>query len=51
MKNTIVKVFLKKDGKDVAPGELTSFQATMTSVFVIISSGNISEVATALVTG
>lgn len=51
VKNTIVKAFQKKDEKDVAPGELTSFQAAMTSVSAIVGSGNIAGVATALVAG
>ena len=51
VKNTIVKAFKKKDEKDVALGELTSFQAAMTSVSAIVGSGNIAGVATALVAG
>lgn len=51
VKNTIVKAFQKKDEKDVEPGELTSFQAAMTSVSAIVGSGNIAGVATALVAG
>lgn len=51
VKNTIVKVFRKKDGKDVASGELTSFHAAMTSVSDIVGSGNIARVATAHVAG
>ena len=51
VKHTIVKAFQKKDDKDVAPGELTSFQAAMTSVSAIVGSGNIAGVATALVAG
>lgn len=50
-KQTILKAFRKKDEGDVAPGELTSFQAAMTSVCAIIGSGNIAGVATAIVIG
>lgn len=48
---TIKKAFKKKDEKEVAPGELTSFQAAMTSVSAIVGSGNIAGVATAIVLG
>ena len=51
LKNTIIKAFQKKDDAKVAPGELTSFQAAMTSVSAIVGSGNIAGVATALVAG
>lgn len=50
-RETIVKAFRKKDDKDPAPGELTSFQAAMTSVAAIVGSGNIAGVATAIVLG
>lgn len=51
VKNTIVKAFRQKDNTAVAPGEITSFQAAMTSVAAIVGSGNIAGVATALVAG
>lgn len=51
LKNTVVKAFKKKDDKPVPPGELTSFQAAMTSVSAIVGSGNIAGVATAIVMG
>ena len=50
-KETIVKAFKKKDAENKAPGELTSFQAAMTSVGAIVGSGNIAGVATAIVMG
>ena len=50
-KETVVKAFKKKDDADKAPGELTSFQAAMTSVGAIVGSGNIAGVATAIVVG
>ena len=50
-KETIVKAFKKKDDDNKAPGELTSFQAAMTSVGAIVGSGNIAGVATAIVVG
>ena len=50
-KETIVKAFKKKDDENKAPGELTSFQAAMTSVGAIVGSGNIAGVATAIVVG
>lgn len=50
-KETIVKAFKKKDDENKAPGELTSFQAAMTSVGAIVGSGNIAGVATAVVMG
>ena len=50
-KETVVKAFRKKDGEDKAPGEVTSFQAAMTSVGAIVGSGNIAGVATAIVAG
>ena len=49
-KETIAKAFQKKDDT-TAPGELTSFQAAMTSVAAIVGSGNIAGVATAIVLG
>lgn len=48
---TIKKAFKKKDDAKPAPGELTSFQAAMTSVSAIVGSGNIAGVATAIVAG
>lgn len=50
-KETIKKAFKKKDNEKHAPGELTSFQAAMTSVSAIVGSGNIAGVATAIVLG
>jgi len=51
IKETIVKAFKKKDEVDKKPGEVTSFQAAMTSVGAIVGSGNIAGVATAIVAG
>ena len=50
-RETIVKAFKKKDDADRVPGEMTSFQAAMTSVGAIVGSGNIAGVATAIVVG
>ena len=50
-RQTIKKAFKKKDEETTAPGELTSFQAAMTSVSAIVGSGNIAGVATAIVLG
>lgn len=50
-KQTIAKAFKKKDKGPTAPGEMTSFQAAMTSVAAIVGSGNIAGVATAIVIG
>ena len=50
-RETVVKAFQKKDDADHVPGELTSFQAAMTSVAAIVGSGNIAGVATAIVMG
>ncbi len=50
-RETVVKAFKKKDVGDRQPGELTSFQAAMTSVGAIVGSGNIAGVATAIVMG
>ena len=50
-RETVIKAFKKKDGENKAPGELTSFQAAMTSVGAIVGSGNIAGVATAIVIG
>lgn len=50
-RQTVVKAFRKKDKQKPAPGELTSFQAAMTSVSAIVGSGNIAGVATAIVVG
>lgn len=51
LKETVVKAFRKKDENDKKPGELTSFQAAMTSVGAIVGSGNIAGIATAIVLG
>ena len=51
IKETIIKAFKKKDDENKAPGDLTSFQAAMTSVGAIVGSGNIAGVATAIVVG
>lgn len=51
LRQTVVKAFKKKDEKPTAPGEMTSFQAAMTSVAAIVGSGNIAGVATAIVVG
>jgi len=50
-RETIVKAFKKKDDTSKKPGEITSFQAAMTSVGAIVGSGNIAGVATAVVAG
>ena len=50
-KETVLKAFKKKDPEDRKPGEMTSFQAAMTSVGAIVGSGNIAGVATAIVLG
>lgn len=50
-KETVIKAFQKKDPDDRKPGEVTSFQAAMTSVGAIVGSGNIAGVATAIVLG
>ncbi len=50
-RDTVVKAFRRKDGAKPAEGELTSFQAAMTSVAAIVGSGNIAGVATAIVVG
>ena len=50
-KETVIKAFKKKDEPNRVPGELTSFQAAMTSVGAIVGSGNIAGVATAIVVG
>lgn len=50
-KETVIKAFKKKDSADKKPGEVTSFQAAMTSVGAIVGSGNIAGVATAIVLG
>ena len=50
-RDTIVKAFKKKDEEKPGKGELTSFQAAMTSVSAIVGSGNIAGVATAIVVG
>ncbi|MBQ6839392.1 MAG: sodium:alanine symporter family protein [Oscillospiraceae bacterium] len=51
LKETVIKAFKKKDDADHRPGEITSFQAAMTSVGAIVGSGNIAGVATAIVAG
>ena len=50
-RETVKKAFSKKDTADTKPGEVTSFQAAMTSVGAIVGSGNIAGVATAIVAG
>lgn len=50
-RQTVRKAFRKKDTEKPAPGEMTSFQAAMTSVAAIVGSGNIAGVATAIVVG
>lgn len=50
-RETIIKAFKKKQEEKTAPGELSSFQAAMTSVSAIVGSGNIAGVATAIVLG
>lgn len=50
-RETVIKAFKKKDPDDRKPGEMTSFQAAMTSVGAIVGSGNIAGVATAIVLG
>ena len=50
-KETVVKAFRKKDSPEHKPGEVTSFQAALTSVGDIVGSGNIAGVSTALVLG
>ena len=50
-KETVVKAFKKKDDGEKKPGEVTSFQAAMTSVGAIVGSGNIAGIATAIVIG
>ena len=50
-RQTVRKAFQKKDEGKPAPGEMTSFQAAMTSVAAIVGSGNIAGVATAIVVG
>lgn len=51
IRETVVKAFRKTDNNTHAEGELTSFQAAMTSVAAIVGSGNIAGVATAIVVG
>ena len=50
-RETVKKAFAKKDNDNKKPGEVTSFQAAMTSVGAIVGSGNIAGVATAIVAG
>ena len=50
-RETVIKAFKKKDDPSKASGDLTSFQAAMTSVGAIVGSGNIAGVATAIVVG
>ena len=50
-KETVIKAFKQKDDANKKPGEITSFQAAMTSVGAIVGSGNIAGVATAIVMG
>lgn len=49
--DTIGKTIKKKKETDDGVGEVTSFQAAMTSVGAIVGSGNIAGVATAIVLG
>lgn len=49
--NTVGKLFRKVKPSPEAKGDITSFQAAMTSVSAIVGSGNIAGVATALVCG
>lgn len=49
--NTVGKLFRKVKPSPDAEGDITSFQAAMTSVSAIVGSGNIAGVATALVCG
>ena len=51
LRETVVKAFRKKDSGQPKPGEMTSFQAAMTSVGAIVGSGNIAGIATAIVIG
>jgi len=54
IKNTYVKAFKEAKEDDKAgssEGEITSFQAAMTSVSAVVGSGNIAGVATAIVSG
>ncbi len=51
IKNTAIKQFKKVGTSDTAKGDISSFQAAMTSVSAIVGSGNIAGVATALVMG
>lgn len=51
LKNTVGKLFKKVRPRPDAKGDITSFQAAMTSVSAIVGSGNIAGVATALVCG
>ncbi len=50
-KNTVGKQFKKVGISSTAKGDITSFQAAMTSVSAIVGSGNIAGVATAIVMG
>lgn len=50
-KGTIGKLFKKVKPSSSAKGDITSFQAAMTSVSAIVGSGNIAGVATAIVCG
>lgn len=50
-KNTVGKLFKNIKPSPEAKGDITSFQAAMTSVSAIVGSGNIAGVATALVCG
>lgn len=51
MDQTVGKLFRKAKPSNNAKGDITSFQAAMTSVSAIVGSGNIAGVATALVCG
>ncbi len=51
MSNTVGKLFRKIKPSPKAKGDISSFQAAMTSVSAIVGSGNIAGVATAIVCG
>ncbi len=53
LRQTVGKAFkkVKEDNGDTAVGDITPFQAAMTSVAAIVGSGNIAGVATAIVCG
>lgn len=51
LKKTVIKAFQKGNSEKAGPGEMSSFQAAMTSVSAIVGSGNIAGVATAIMIG